>query len=102
VVGGDNSLGVSRNTLIRSSMYPSTLLSSRSGVGMTTDIGLAWAIGIPGDRRMGLGTWGCAGLCNFSGSQSWQRIISLARSVTNSENMHHVGGLGAPPNVRRR
>jgi hypothetical protein len=38
-------------------------------------------------------------LCREQGSHSVHQAISLARSVTNSEIAHQVGGLGDPPNV---
>ena len=92
--------GLSRKTLMRSSMNPSTIPPSVTGT--STAIGVAWASGICSGSLLGLGTWAWAGLKIMSGSQSTHLVSSFARSVTSSENMHHVGGLGDPPNVRRR
>jgi hypothetical protein len=81
-------------------MNPSTRHSPRPSVATVTATRRAPAIGIVMSIRTGAVTMGWAGLFRVAGSQSWHKLISLARSVTISENMHHVGGLGDPPKVR--
>jgi hypothetical protein len=82
-------------------MNPSTQPSDPSSIGTVTAMLRALPTGTDIGWRKGSGTVGCTGLCSSRGSQSSQKLISLASSVTISENIHHVGGLGDPPNVRR-
>ena len=56
-------------------------------------------MGILAGRRKGSGVSGWAGLRHSIGSLSSHCPILLAKSVTSSENMRHVGGLGDPPKV---
>jgi hypothetical protein len=85
--------------VMRSSMKPS--VRQVMDTGMERARGLAWARGMVAARRVGWGVIGWAGLRIVRGSQSLIRMISLERSVTISEKVHHVGGLGEPPKVKR-
>ena len=82
-------------------MKPSTFPPS-AVPGTITAIALPTANGIPGGSLIGSGDSGWAGLLSSAGSHSAHWAISFARSVTNSENMHQVGGFGDPPKVSRR
>jgi hypothetical protein len=84
----------SRNTLMRSSMKPSTRLVAV--VGIWTAMGRALATGTLGRSQIGVGLTNWSGLRSFAGSQSLHWLISLARSVTILEKLHQVGGLGEP------
>jgi hypothetical protein len=68
-------------------------------VGTTTAIGCASDIGWLSGSLTGAGVIGCAGPLRVLGSQSWQRGVSLERSVTISEKAHQVGGFGDLPKV---
>ena len=90
-------VGVSRKTLIKSSMNPSTLPELLAGP--NTDMGRAGATGTDMGRRTGSGARGWDGLNTTAGFQARQFPSSFAESVTSSENRQKEGGLGQPPNV---
>ena len=91
------SSGMSAKTRMMSSIKLSDLPDV--DVGIQTDIVRLGAKGISESSSFGSGARGCTGLWSSSGFQSLQRGNSLLRSVTISENEHHVGGFGDPPNV---
>jgi hypothetical protein len=83
---------VSRNTLMRSSIKPSTCPVITGSV--VNAMGLAVANGTLGPNRIGSGVTGWSGLQRVSGCHSAHMLILLARSVTNSEKQHMSEGLG--------
>jgi hypothetical protein len=81
-------------------MNPSTF-PPLAGCDTKTAISLPIAIGTSEGNLIGSLVSSWTGLRNSTGSHSAHWVISFATSDTNSKNMHHVGGLGEPPNVSR-
>ena len=83
-----------------SSMYTSAF--AQQSTGGETMVGRASAKGMSSGRCSSGGNISCKGECNSDGSQSGRLSKRFAKSVIDSDIVHHSYGIGVPPKVPLR